>query len=616
VVGINVCGNGILEAGNAEACDDGNTTAGDGCSATCTFEPDATYVGPGPQTFTGALQPAGDEDYYQVTVTQPSLLIIDAGTPTLAGCPTDDLNLTLLTQTGTQLATDTFGGSNFCPRISGLTNASARVQAGTYIVRVREPSLGALASYEVRIETRALNICGNGLQETGELCDDGNTVSGDGCGATCQVDVDGTFTGPSATGTTFAAGIESVGDFDNYEIVLTAPSMVRIEANDPADPLCGNTTFTPELRLFNAGGAQIEVDTIDGPGSCSLIGERLLPAGTYRIRIAENGDNATLAAYALVVNAQAVTPDGGTISGFTTPDVTFTGDLAVVGDADIFQIDLTQTGRLIVDVGTTAVTTCPSGTTTLRLFNNLGHELAFDNTDGPSSCSAFLATDLLDVPAGTYYVILEENGRNSSFAQYTIRFDVQAPPAYVCGDNFRNLTEQCDDGNVLGGDGCSPTCTLENAGFVVETEFNGDPRGAQNLGTLAPGQTVDVSASLYAADTDWFRFTLAGAASVRLNTYQTPGSTLTSCPMDSVMWLHSGIPGDYNATSSSSTNNQPTLVEYDDDDGNGSCSIISGTDTAPTARALTAGTYYVLVRRFGTAPGTVGQYYLNVTVTP
>jgi cysteine-rich repeat protein len=297
-----------------------------------------------------------------------------------------------------------------------------------------------------------------------------------------------------------------------------------------------------------------------------------------------------------------VTPDGGTISGFTTPDVTFTGDLAVVGDADIFQIDLTQTGRLIVDVGTTAVTTCPSGTTTLRLFNNLGHELAFDNTDGPSSCSAFLATDLLDVPAGTYYVILEENGRNSSFAQYTIRFDVQAPPAYVCGDAFRNLTEQCDDGNVLGGDGCSPTCTLENAGFVVETEFNGDPRGAQNLGTLAPGQTVDVSASLYAADTDWFRFTLAGAASVRLNTYQTPGSTLTSCPMDSVMWLHSGIPGDYNATSSSSTNNQPTLVEYDDDDGNGSCSIISGTDTAPTARALTAGTYYVLVRRFGTAP--------------
>lgn len=38
-----VCGNGRLETG--EACDDGNTTDGDGCSATCTVEPQASCVG-------------------------------------------------------------------------------------------------------------------------------------------------------------------------------------------------------------------------------------------------------------------------------------------------------------------------------------------------------------------------------------------------------------------------------------------------------------------------------------------------------------------------------------------------------------------------------------------
>jgi cysteine-rich repeat protein len=28
-------------------------------------------------------------------------------------------------------------------------------------------------------------VCGNGMLETGESCDDGNTTSGDGCEATC-----------------------------------------------------------------------------------------------------------------------------------------------------------------------------------------------------------------------------------------------------------------------------------------------------------------------------------------------------------------------------------------------------------------------------------------------
>jgi len=32
-------------------------------------------------------------------------------------------------------------------------------------------------------------VCGNGVVETGEQCDDSNTVSGDGCDATCQTEV-------------------------------------------------------------------------------------------------------------------------------------------------------------------------------------------------------------------------------------------------------------------------------------------------------------------------------------------------------------------------------------------------------------------------------------------
>jgi cysteine-rich repeat protein len=41
----------------------------------------------------------------------------------------------------------------------------------------------------------------------------------------------------------------------------------------------------------------------------------------------------------------------------------------------------------------------------------------------------------------------------------------QATPG-ACGDGFLNAGEQCDDGNIVGGDGCSPSCRIvENGDF-------------------------------------------------------------------------------------------------------------------------------------------------------
>lgn len=47
----------------------------------------------------------------------------------------------------------------------------------------------------------AAPVCGNSIIETGEQCDDGNTVSGDGCSSTCQTEVgegEGEGEGPAA----------------------------------------------------------------------------------------------------------------------------------------------------------------------------------------------------------------------------------------------------------------------------------------------------------------------------------------------------------------------------------------------------------------------------------
>src|SRR5713101_4358892 len=41
----------------------------------------------------------------------------------------------------------------------------------------------------------AASCCGNGVVETGEACDDGNTTSGDGCSSSCQIEAGWSCTG-------------------------------------------------------------------------------------------------------------------------------------------------------------------------------------------------------------------------------------------------------------------------------------------------------------------------------------------------------------------------------------------------------------------------------------
>ncbi len=41
-------------------------------------------------------------------------------------------------------------------------------------------------------------------------------------------------------------------------------------------------------------------------------------------------------------------------------------------------------------------------------------------------------------------------------------------PVVACGDGVLDLGEQCDDGNIVSGDGCSATCTLEGGQAIQE----------------------------------------------------------------------------------------------------------------------------------------------------
>lgn len=117
-----VCGNGIVEAG--EECDDSNLNSGDSCSASCTIES------------------AGAECWSLSTI------FGNASTPLCqASCGQADCYF------DPEVSSEIYFQDNVC----------------------RVP-----CHYE------PAKLCGDGMLEAGEECDDGNSVSGDGCSSSCM----------------------------------------------------------------------------------------------------------------------------------------------------------------------------------------------------------------------------------------------------------------------------------------------------------------------------------------------------------------------------------------------------------------------------------------------
>ena len=122
-----VCGNGIVQTG--EQCDDGNTTPGDGCSATCQIEVPATWT------------------------CMASFFSAHDGCD--CGCGAHDPDCDIM-------PSETL----YCTGVSA--------------------SPGTTCVADVCVIPPV--VCGNGIVQTGEQCDDGNTTAGDGCSATCQTE--------------------------------------------------------------------------------------------------------------------------------------------------------------------------------------------------------------------------------------------------------------------------------------------------------------------------------------------------------------------------------------------------------------------------------------------
>ncbi len=458
-----ICGDGTM--GGSEQCDDGTTTAGDGCSSVCKVEglteiepnedgtpstggsgivgndfgvtaPDANGAYTAPVTILAALSPAGDEDVFKFTNSSATEVIARFDTWNLApgfgpGVPCGssiDIGVTLRDAAGVSLASndDRNGSTDRCAGLSYVIPAGGTVYA--HIVESGDNAV--VANYALVVRSTPV-VCGDGVVGGSEQCDDGNTTGGDGCSATCQgiVEIEPNDTTAQAmtstlqvTGdVTIAGAIGAVADKDVFQVTVASQTVVRFETFTSARDCASGTTI--DMRLFNSASALIIADTSGmGIASCAAITIPLAP-GTYFVQVEERGNNATVPAYLLEVAYQdsrgteiepneTVMTSNANLLGENESFVF--GDHMVGADVDVYAITVDPGQRIRAEIveGDRAVETCESNSidSRLTLFDQNGVQLVDDDDDGRGFCS------LID---GSGASPLDASARNASATPQT-----------------------------------------------------------------------------------------------------------------------------------------------------------------------------------------------------
>ena len=230
--------NGIVEAG--EACDDGNSNNGDGCTSTCQVSAGWSCVG-SPSVCT--------------------LNVVCGNGVTQAGEQCDDGN----TANGD-------GCSSTCQ-----TEVSV---CGNSIVEFDETCDDGNAvggdGCDATCQTE-VSVCGNSIVEFDETCDDGNTVAFDGCSPTCQTEIPVCGNGATESGEQCDDGNTADGDGCNslcqFETISNPGCLEVTFTNQGLD--FGTGEMAGEIHITNTGAAPLTLSEdywagfsiIDGDGA-------------------------------------------------------------------------------------------------------------------------------------------------------------------------------------------------------------------------------------------------------------------------------------------------------------------------------------------------------------
>lgn len=324
-------------------------------------------------------------------------------------------------------------------------------------------------------------ICGNGAVEGTEACDDGNLVSGDGCSNVCVVEVvEGEHNGgggappPAPVPDPVPAPVPVCGD----GIVNGADQCDDGNANN--DDACSNDCHLPVCGDgHRAGAEQCDDGNVVPDDGCSQF--CTLPVcGDGQRQGAEQCDDGNFlnndgCSAVCIIEIPAVCgnavregleqcDDGNDVERDGCSTECLLDPAPVCGNTLLEWGELCDDGNLENHDGCSAQCTVERPPRCGNRLVEFGEQCDDGNFAGGDGCSGACH---LEPPAvcGNFVKELGEvcddgNQNNDDGCNHLCQF---VPlPGTVCGNSVREVGEQCDDGNLHGGDGCSGACQIEN----------------------------------------------------------------------------------------------------------------------------------------------------------
>lgn len=489
------CGNGFVDEG--EECDDGNTINGDGCSSECKPEGgqcDAKSIGywqnhegcPTSSNWTNQIHNLSSDSlngaFSSISGSDICVLLAPSNCPsggTLEGqlcrakgkiladesnIVSGKLDLSALVAGGDDgdIAFDNLGVSSTSTIRMALSIVEAVIIDSNHTIdQLRDAAYVAervYSFYENENPNRPMCIfggCGNGIIEQGEICDDGNTVNGDGCSAQCTPDVcSGRIVldfDKDAQGNAILKGQKIDDEYASWGVSVQAHNYneshpqiaITFDSSNPSGGINGDRIADIDLGTPNK--------MFGGPGD-SETGNGFEPSNNtalHNLLIDPDNDIDTNPADGYIDDPNDE-PQGGSLRFIFNRKFTF---------ESVKYIDL--------DYSTGEVLGFADKNATTQLFS-----LAVPKGAGNS-------VQTVSGDKTTKIQYLKLRGRDS----YAID-EVTLCPVIECGDGFVEGAEMCDDKNTKDNDGCSARCEVEKTQICAE-KFNDENKNGIKDGVEA-----------------------------------------------------------------------------------------------------------------------------------